>query len=1434
MTFQRLLLTLFCLCFYFCGKTQDFSNKGTEFWVGYGYHQSMSIDNMQDMVLYFTSDVAANVKVDIPALGWSKSYNVSPNSVVESDVMPKSGPQDARLLSDGVYKTGIHITSNQPIVAYAHIYNSSVSGASLLFPVATLGQDYYSLNFNQKANIDNSNSWAYVVATEDTTSVEITPSANTLNHAAGQPFVVTLNKGEIYNLMGTTNGDNGVDLTGTRIRSISTGLTGCKKIAVFSGSGRLSINCDNAISSSDNVIQQVFPRTAWGRKYLTVPTAELPNNFFRIAVSDPSTKVTVDGTPLSNLTNGFYYEITANTPKLILADKPVMVSQYITSANIPTCGNSSNNGGDPEMIYLSPIEQTIDKITLNSTNHYKITAHYINVIIKSSAVNSFTLDGTKVLSFFTPHPQDAAYSYAVFKVENGAHNLKADSGFNAIAYGYGILESYGYNAGTNIKDLYQYLTLRNQYTTVNFPTTCTGTKFQLAITLPFKASSLSWDFGGNTHISPNHNITNNSPKVDSSYVTDGRTLYVYRLPSLYSFDAVGTYPLKIVANNQTSDGCNGMEEIKYNVTVVPPPSTDFTITQTGCATDSVLFSDASAGNGRNLEKWFWKFPDGTIDSVKNVSHSFPGPGTYNVTHTSINDIGCAIDATKTVSIAPPPVANFGISNKTCVNTWLTFTDSSTASSGSIAKWTWHFSDGSDIIATTKSPVTNYYSSVGSYSVTLTVENSSGCKSAPVTKTFTVHANPTVNFNAPGVACLPAAAINFTNLSTIIDGRESPLTFVWKFGDGQTSTVKNPQHTYITPGPFNVNLTATSVYGCSADSTKVISNIYDRPKANFSYSPTKICDVDTLNFTDESTAVNSLVSNWFWTFGDGGKSTAQNPVNKYAESGSYNVSLFVKSSVGCNSDTITKTVRVNKSPTAAFDITGASCEKETFSITDRSKANSGSVVSWIWDFGNGTNETRTNGKPFNKSYDKAGTYTILLIVETDNGCKSDTASKTAMVQPLPVANFILPETCVADPYTAFTDSSYTPGAASTLSYKWNFGDANATATNPNTSTAQNPTHKYTKAGFYTVALTTTTAAGCSATTSKQLSVNSLPKTNFEVTTTSAICSNAAIQIKNNSTIDVGSITRIDLVWDANNNPSVVETDYSAFTGKTYSHTYPNPPTSKTYTIRMVAYSGTTCSDEKTVSVIVNPSPKVTFGQIPAMCISDSAITITQAQETTGLAGTFVFTGNGVSPTGVFNPAISGAGQIPVTYIYTSTAGCSASATQAINVVPNPAIQLPPQYTILENGSAMLDPSINGNVVKYSWSPATYLSNPSVRNPESTPPDSIMYHLSVTTVEGCSGSANTLVAVIRSLQVPNAFSPNGDGINDFWNVPALASFPNCTVDVFNRYGTPVFTSVGYSRPWDGTFKGSALPVGVYYYIINLHHGKKPYTGYVTILK
>ena len=199
-------------------------------------------------------------------------------------------PRTAALTNDGLYDHGIHVTAAKPVVVYSFVYVSAISGATVCLPTNTLGRDYFSVNYTQQSNEQNSHSYFFVVAADTgTTTVEITPAAPTKGgRPANIPFLITLKQGQIYQVLGTVTGNSGVDLTGSRIRSMNTG-TGCKRIAVFCGSGKVNIGCSNG--SSDNLYQQMYPTATWGKKYITVPSLVNSNNVFRIVKSDPSANV---------------------------------------------------------------------------------------------------------------------------------------------------------------------------------------------------------------------------------------------------------------------------------------------------------------------------------------------------------------------------------------------------------------------------------------------------------------------------------------------------------------------------------------------------------------------------------------------------------------------------------------------------------------------------------------------------------------------------------------------------------------------------------------------------------------------------------------------------------------------------------------------------------------------------------------------------------------------------------------------------------------------------------------------------------------------------------------------------------------------------------------------------------------------------------------
>jgi gliding motility-associated-like protein len=148
----------------------------------------------------------------------------------------------------------------------------------------------------------------------------------------------------------------------------------------------------------------------------------------------------------------------------------------------------------------------------------------------------------------------------------------------------------------------------------------------------------------------------------------------------------------------------------------------------------------------------------------------------------------------------------------------------------------------------------------------------------------------------------------------------------------------------------------------------------------------------------------------------------------------------------------------------------------------------------------------------------------------------------------------------------------------------------------------------------------------------------------------------------------------------------------------------------------------------------------------------------------------------------------------------------------------------------------NPTSSTSGVSYAWTPATALDNPVSPNPVSTPAGTVTYTVKVTTPQGCSVSDSVLITVLPGIQIPDGITPNGDGKNDEWIISGIQLFPDCQVEVFNRWGESLFQSHGYKDRWNGTYKGKPLPVGTYYYVIDLKDPLYPnaFTGPLTIVR
>lgn len=1434
------------ICFFFgcLGlAAQDFSNKGREFWIPYSYHVGMNAGTGSGvtMTLYITSDV--NTTYTVEAFG-AAGPPIQSGTIAVGQVVTCNIPNTYFIPGSGTFSNrAIRVTAERPVVVYSYITQSAVSGATLCLPTNVLGNEYYSMNYTQLSNENNSNSYFTIIAVEDNTTVEITPSAATTNGwAAGSVNTVTLNRGQIFQVLGTVSTIpvsglfTGVDLTGSKIRSVASGSSTCKRIAVFSGAGKIRIgaNCSNA-NSSDNLYQQLYPTASWGKDYLTVPSFSRPNNFYRVIIRDPATNVYLNGTliPASSFTNGRYYEFSGGVPNRITADQPVSLSQYFT-----TQGCSSNPSPyDPDMIVLNPVEQNISKVTLVSSNLVATQnrQHHIHVVMPNSGtgISSFKLDGNPIAaSSWVVHPQNTAYSYAYLSnVAQGYHTLSSDSGFNAMAYGYANAESYGYSAGANVKDLYQFLSIENPNASVNVPVTCVASPFLFSMTFPYQPTSITWDFGAALNAQGLANVPISNPTPTTTTVVNGRLLYVYRLPTQYTITTPGIYPIKVLATNPTPDGCGGEQEINFDLEVLPRPTADFTFAGT-CVGSATQFTDASNTGVRPINSVSWNFGDNGTSTAQNPSYTYAVPGTFSATYSLITDIGCRSDtAVKSITINPLPTGTLSGTATTCINApepTITFTGGQGTAPFVFA---YNINGGATITATTLSnsnsiSITAPTSTLGTfvYSLIRVSESSSGqCgQSQPGSITITINTNPTAQIAGSIDVCKDASppSITFTGG----DG-SAPYTFTYNINGGASQTISTTgtsnSATLTVPtgtiGTFVYNLTGVvdvnnTVCSGSPNGSATI-NVKPLPTATITGS-TSVClnaAEPLITFTGAGTgapytffyAINGGAT-LSVTTSTGNSATVAVPTGT---AGTYTYTLLSVTdgtATTCSQpQSGTAAVTVWPLPQASYTTSSPVCQAGMISFTDQSVANVGTITGWSWNFSDpvsGGQNTSTLQNPIHY-FAAAGTYTITLNVTTNNGCVSVNAVAPLTVLPKPRAGFIIPEVCLSDTYAQYTDTS-SVAAPSTLSgWQWNFGNPNATPTNPNTSSLQNPQHSYTAVGSYTVTLITTSNAGCKDTIVQQLTVNgSFPVASFAVNSPTTLCANDSVRITNNSTVLPGVITKIQIWWDNLGAPGTVFTDDNPVFGRVYSYLYSNfqSPLTKTYQIKFRAYSGGVCMREVTQTITVNAAPKVQFNAIPNICFDAPAYLITQASEIGNVPGLGVFSGSGVTAAGVFSPTQVGAGIHSITYLFTSTAGgCKDSLIRTIKVW-EPAIA---DFTITALPFCERQPitftstatSTEGTLTQWRWDFAdgagtfTTSSSAALTRTYATF-GTFNVKLNVVTSNNCVSADKIIPVIVKPLARPN------------FSFPPISCLPNANVQFTNLSTVPNAAPGSLSFLWD----------------------------------
>lgn len=497
-----LLVPLLMLFLTLEAVSQTPTTQGTEFWLSFmrnGYRNENPSPNTVKLVLIASAKRACTVTVSNPNQNWAESFTVSDNGVNSITVTDDRGYNEQR---SGISDKGLLVTSTDTISLYiANEAENSYDAANVL-PVPALGNEYMiqsNKSIGEQSNHNGENRASFlIVATEDDTHVQIVPSCMTYDdQTEGQSYSVILNRGECYHVINKYQGaeyNHDGDFTGTMVTS-----TDGKPIAVFNGNCITSVPGGQS-SGYDHVFEQAMPTDHWGKRFVVTSIypaySSLLEDLVKVTALLDNTTVMRDGSVLCRLDAGQSYTFSmhlSNVPSVFLeSDNPIAVYVYNHSHQ-----SSGTSYGDPSMVWVSPVEQTIYEVTFSTFDAVKVEKHYVNVVCYTEHVGELTLDGSNVASSF--HPVDAApeFSYARIQVSADAHILRCPGGFVAYVYGMGPNEGYAYSVGSSAKVLTKQLYVDDVLST-EFPDgypICQHGTVSFRVETNYEMHHVEWDFG---------------------------------------------------------------------------------------------------------------------------------------------------------------------------------------------------------------------------------------------------------------------------------------------------------------------------------------------------------------------------------------------------------------------------------------------------------------------------------------------------------------------------------------------------------------------------------------------------------------------------------------------------------------------------------------------------------------------------------------------------------------------------------------------------------------------------------------------------------------------------------------------------------------------------------------------------------------------------
>jgi gliding motility-associated-like protein len=818
---------------------------------------------------------------------------------------------------------------------------------------------------------------------------------------------------------------------------------------------------------------------------------------------------------------------------------------------------------------------------------------------------------------------------------------------------------------------------------------------------------------------------------------------------------------------------------------------------------AMLWAEYGGGGGAPTIEWSTGETTDTIFVSPNTT------STYTVTASDACGAGTPTDDV-TVTIDPLPVADAGPDRNFCAGDAVTITGAGGQT------FDWYRLPAMELLTQT---ATVTLTPIGDTELMLVAFNGS-CSDTDQVALTELPAEP---FDMPADTTICQGGTAQLN----VIGASPGSTYAWQPAPGLSSTTaQNPTISPASTAFYSVTVTTPS--GCeSTDSMQVIVNPLPVP----GFTAPTACDNEATVFTNTSTIATGNILSYNWNFGDGNTAAQASPSFTFDSDGLHPVTLTATSDIGCV-DSITQDVAVGPLPVASFSFAN-DCVDKMIAFADGSTVSSGQVVAWDWDFGN--QETSDQQNPPMQQYPAAGIYNVQLTVTTDLGCEHDTVMQIELY-PLPTAAYTVDAVC-RGLANQFTDQSTANGSYPIASYSWVFQGGQ-------TSDESDPLILFGQAGLHGATLTVTTTKGCQHTlVGDSATVFPNPVATFSAAIKN--CLNDTTLFSHQSTVqDLFGCQIVGNTWDFG--------DGAVSTQSSPEHLFADVDF---HDVLLTVVTDKGCTDSVTRQVEIFPLPEVAFasdlqeGCQPFRVQFLDQTTIPTPYSLASWSWDFGDGQGAVStqfPVNTFNDQDIlplDVGTYTVSLEVTSGNGCVSSIEIADYITEHPKpsahFDVSPQSVDLNDPRIWFTDLSSENVTGWDWTFGD--GGTSIQqNPMHTYQDSGSYpiELFVRTAFGCLDTAQFAVDVrpAFTFYIPNTFTPNNDGENEFFfgQGTGIATYQ---IQIFNRWGEMLFESNDIDFPWDGTFRGQQVQVGVYLYmftVVDWDGEPHYYKGHVNLMR